>query len=478
MMEVIDEAQYVKHHPKKIIFILSAMRHFAEQLKCKDYRVEYIKLESIRSRGGFTETLAYFLEKRHFDKIIVTEPGEYRVLKMIQSWEKQTGIPIEIKDDNRFFISRKYFETWAAGKKQLLMENFYRQMRKKTGLLMNNNKPAGGQWNYDKENRKTAQASANFPTPKQFKPDTITEQIIRLVKKRFADHFGDPEPFWFAVTTADAKKAFKHFIQHALPYFGDYQDAMLSDQNFLYHSVISHYLNAGLLDAREVCKAVEEGYRKGKVPLNAAEGFIRQILGWREYIRSIYWLKMPEYAKSNFFDAKRPLPNAYWGANTDMNCIRQVVKQTQEQAYSHHIQRLMITGNFAMLLGVSPQALHEWYLAVYADAYEWVEMPNTIGMAIFADGGVVGTKPYAASGAYINKMSDFCSNCHYKVNQKTGEQACPFNYLYWSFLYKHRNLLCNNRRLLFAYKNLSRFSDEKLSTILQDTKKFIKKTYP
>jgi deoxyribodipyrimidine photolyase-related protein len=473
MMEVHDEGTYVRHHPKKIIFLFSAMRHFAEELQAQGCRVEYVRLDSSRSKGSFTATLQHFLKRRRFDRIVVTEPGEYRVLEALRAWEGATGLPVEIREDDRFCARREDFASWAAGKKQLLLENFYRALRKRTGLLMDGREPAGGRWNYDKDNRKPAGEGLEFPPPPRFEPDETTRQVIRLVRDRFPDHFGEPEPFWFAVTREQAEAAFTHFLEASLPRFGDYQDAMITGESFLFHSVISPYLNAGLLDPRRLCEAAEAEYREGRAPINAVEGFIRQILGWREFVRGVYWHFMPDYAARNFLGARRPLPSLYWGGETDLHCLREVVRQTREEAYSHHIQRLMVTGNFALLTGVDPRAIHEWYLAVYADAYEWVEMPNTVGMATFADGGIVGTKPYASGGAYINKMSDFCGHCRYDVKQKTGEDACPFNYLYWNFLLSNYDRLKDNRRLALPMRQLQKFSPERVDEIKADARRFL-----
>ena len=473
MMEVTDEGRYVPHHPKKIAFVLSAMRHFGKQLTADGVRVDYIALEGKRSRGSFTKTLAGVVSDGGFDRIVLTEPGEYRVLEMMRGWSDAFTVPVEIRVDTRFIATRDDFAQWAEGRKQLTLEYFYRELRRKTGLLMDGKDPAGGKWNFDKDNRKSAPADLQYRTPPQFKADAITREVIQLVEKHFGDHFGDIEPFTWAVTSADADKAFEHFLRQGLPRFGDYQDAMVQGEPFMYHSVISHYLNAGLLDPLDICQRAETEYREGRAPINAVEGFVRQILGWREFIRGVYWLKMPAYAQLNALDATRDLPPSYWGGPTKMNCIREVVEQTRRHAYSHHIQRLMVTGNFALLTGVAPRAIHEWYLAVYADAYEWVELPNTLGMATFADGGIVGSKPYAASGAYINKMSDFCGACQYNVRKKEGEQACPFNYLYWYFLHHNRARLAGNRRLAFPYKTLSRFSDEKIEQIVTDAERFL-----
>lgn len=456
MMEVHDETTYVAHHPKKIALILSAMRHFAEELTAKKFKVDYIHLDSKSSKNSFTETLAHYLKTHKANKIIVTEAGEYRVQEMIHSWQKKFGIEIDIRSDDRFLCSHQEFVEWAEGRKELRMEFFYREMRKKYGILIDGNKPVGGKWNYDSDNRQRIPDTVQLISPKAAKPDQITQQVCELVSKRFDKHFGDVEPFQFAVTRKHALACLKHFIEKQLPLFGDYQDAMLYGQDFLFHSILSPYINCGLLLPKEVIEKAQTAYHEGKAPLNAVEGFIRQILGWREFIRGVYWLHAPDYATRNYLHATHDLPDFYWTAATKMRCMQHCINSTKQTAYSHHIQRLMITGNFAMLYGANPQQVHEWYLSVYADAFEWVEMPNTLGMALFADGGVFASKPYAASGNYINKMSDFCSQCHYNVREKTSEDACPFNALYWDFLDRNKKLLQKNMRLKFAYKNLER----------------------
>ena len=458
MAEVMAEATYVKHHPKKIIFCLSAMRHFAEELRDKGFDVDYTRLNDDDNAGDLTGEVKRAIARHTPAKLIITEPGEWRLHKIMRGWKDDLSIDVEVRDDARFVCSHHDFAAWAKGRKQLRMENFYREMRAKTGLLMHGDEPAGGKWNYDSENRKPAKSGLFIPMPPRFEPDAITQSVIALVKERFADHFGDAEPFWFAVTRKDAERARDHFIEEALAHFGDYQDAMLRDEKFLYHSLLSFYINAGLLDPLDVCRRVEKAYQDGDAPLNATEGFIRQIIGWREYVRGIYWLKMPDYAASNFFKADRPLPEFYWTGETDMACLAAAITQTRQEAYAHHIQRLMITGNFAMLIGADPKEVHEWYLAVYADAYEWVEMPNTIGMSQFADGGLLGSKPYAAGGNYINKMSDYCRDCHYDVKQKTGDTACPFNALYWDFLVRNEERLRGNQRLSRIYANWDRMN--------------------
>ena len=378
-----------------------------------------------------------------------------------------------IKEDDRFICSHARFEEWAKGRKQLRMEYFYREMRKATGLLMDGDQPEGGKWNYDAENRKPAKADLFMPQPYRADPDEDTRSVLALVAKEFSDHFGDIEPFWFGVTAKDAEKALDHFIDHALAFFGDHQDAMLEGEKFLYHSVLSLYINAGLLDPLHACRRVEAAYRDGRAPLNAVEGFIRQIIGWREYVRGIYWLKMPEYRSQNVLGASRPLPEFYWTGETDMVCLRAAIMQTKEEAYAHHIQRLMVTGNFAMLIGVDPYQVHEWYLAVYTDAYEWVELPNTLGMSQFGDGGVLASKPYASSGAYINRMSNHCKSCAYDVKRKTGDGACPFSSLYWDFLLRNEDHFKSNARMRQMYATWKRMSPEKRANYLSTAKAFL-----
>ncbi len=465
MAEVNEEATYVRHHKKKIAFLFSAMRHFADELTQAGWRVEYGRLDDKAERESFTKEVERAVRVHKCDRIIVTEPGEWRVRQAMKQWQDTFGLPVEIRQDGRFVSAIGEFADWADGRKQLRMEFFYREMRRKTGLLMNDGEPEGGRWNFDQENRKPARGGLLMPSPKRFKPDQTTNDVLTLVAERFGDHFGDLEPFWFAVTRKDAEAALDHFVNEALPAFGDFQDAMLNDERFLFHAVISLYLNCGLLDPLDTCRRVEKAYRSGHAPLNAAEGFIRQIIGWREYVRGIYWLKMPEYVTQNFFGHDAAVPDFYWTGETDMACLRAAITQTREEAYAHHIQRLMLTGNFAMLAGVDPAALHEWYLIVYADAYEWVELPNTLGMSQFADGGLLASKPYAASGAYINRMSDYCKGCHYDVKQRTGEKACPFNALYWDFLSRNRDKLGDNRRMGPIYRTYDRFPDEEKSRI-------------
>lgn len=480
MVEVMEEATYVEHHPKKIAFIFSAMRHFAKALEEKGFSVRYVELEDEHNSGSFTGEIKRAVDDiGSINKIYVTYPGEYRVLKAIEQWEHQTGCTTTILEDDRFYCCIDEFKRWAEDRKTLRMEFFYREMRKKTGILMDaDNNPEGGQWNYDHDNRNSLPDNIELPSRYQARPDEITKDVLALVERRFGHHFGDLEGFGFAVTREEAKRALDHFIKDCLENFGDYQDAMAQDEPFLYHSLLSQYINAGLLEAREVVEKAVQAYDDGKAPLNAVEGFVRQILGWREFIRGIYWYHMPGYDRENFLDATRGLPDFYWSGETDMNCMRQAITQTKENAYAHHIQRLMVTGNFALLCGIDPAEVNEWYLAVYADAYEWVEMPNVTGMALFADGGSFATKPYAAGGSYINKMSNYCQNCYYSVTKKNGERACPFNYLYWNFLIENQDKLKGNQRLAMIYSTLKRMSDEKLEAIERDAQRFLSKLKP
>lgn len=473
LAEVAAEATYVRHHKKKIAFVFSAMRAFAAQLSAAGFRVRYVKLDDPQNFGSLRGEVERALRDGSFDEVITTEPGEHRLAAEMAAWEGALGVPIEIREDSRFICSHAAFRAWAGERKQLRMEYFYREMRQATGLLMDDREPAGGRWNFDSENRKPAKADLFMPQPPRFEPDTETQSVLDLVRDRFAENFGDLTPFWFGVTHEHAEAALQHFLRVALPHFGDYQDAMLTGEPFLYHSVISMYLNVGLLDARDICRRAEQEYRQGRSPLNSVEGFVRQILGWREYVRGIYWLRGPQYLKSNRLGAKRALPWFYWSAETDMACMKAALQQTKAEAYAHHIQRLMITGNFALLAGIEPHQVHEWYLAVYADAYEWVEAPNTIGMSQFADGGMLASKPYAASGAYINRMSDYCEGCAYDVNAKLGARACPFNYLYWDFLARNRAALSENPRIAPMYRTLDRMSDERRREIAQSASAFL-----
>ena len=474
LCEVAAEATYVKHHQLKIAFLFSAMRHFAQALIQKKYKVHYVKVDDPDNNQDFSSELIRAANLLQPDKIVVTESGEFRVDEIFAKLKDILPCPLEIKIDNRFYCSREEFKIWAADKNHLLMENFYRHMRSKHHILMDiDNTPIGGKWNFDKENRKPLKESVTLPDRLHFKSDSITQEVLALTKTKFGNHFGNLDNFYFAVTRAQAVKLLNHFIEFYLPKFGDYQDAMAVQSPFLFHSVLSPYLNCGLLSPQEVCEKAEQAYHDKTAPLNAVEGFIRQILGWREYMRGVYWLKMPEYATNNYLAAKRSLPSFYWTGNTSMRCLKSAITDSMNYAYSHHIQRLMITGNFALLAGITPAEVCEWYLIVYADAYEWVELPNTLGMSLFGDGGFIASKPYAASGNYINKMSNFCGECQYKPNLMLGETACPFNSLYWHFLTTNRAKLANNMRLKFPYATWDKMDSTKRQQILEQANKFL-----
>ncbi|WP_289079874.1 cryptochrome/photolyase family protein [uncultured Sulfitobacter sp.] len=464
MAEVADEAAYVRHHPKKIALIFAAMRKFAHALEQDGWTVAYTQLDDTDNAGSIVGELLRRAAQTGASEVLATEPGEWRLIGKL----KYAPLKVHLLPDDRFLATHAEFEAWAEGRKALRMEYFYREMRRKTGLLMEGDQPAGGKWNFDHDNRKAAPEDVTVDGPLRFDPDATTREVLELVQARFGDNFGALEPFWFATTRAEALQALDHFIANALPRFGDYQDAMLNENEFLYHAILSPYLNIGLLNVTEICEAAADAYASGHAPINAAEGFIRQIIGWREYVRGIYFIEGPDYTARNILGHDRDLPWFYWGGETRMNCVAKAVGQTRTQAYAHHIQRLMVTGNFALLAGIDPAQVHEWYLAVYADAFEWVEAPNTIGMSQFADGGVIASKPYVSSGAYINRMSDHCKSCHYSVSAKTGDTACPFNLLYWHFLDRHRDRFSNNPRMGNMYRTWDRMDADKRKTVLAE----------
>jgi deoxyribodipyrimidine photolyase-related protein len=464
MVEVMEEASHVPHHPQKIVLIFSAMRHFAQDLEARGIPVHYVRLDDADNSGSVAGELRRWQALTQAQELHVTQCGDWRLEQSL----KDCGADIEWHDDSRFICSRDGFSAWAAGKKQLRMEFFYREMRRKSGLLINGDgTPVGGAWNFDEQNRKSLPKGVVAPYPARFSTDEITREVIALVSERFASHYGSLDAFDYPVTHADAQTLWAYFLDYGLAGFGDYQDAMATDEPFLFHARISAALNIGLLDVRQVCSDVEAAYWSGSIALNAAEGFIRQLIGWREYVRGVYWLKMPDYALGNAFGNSRPLPEFYWTGETRMNCMQQAIGQSLKHAYAHHIQRLMVTGNFALLAGIVPSQVCEWYLAIYMDAFDWVELPNTLGMVMHADGGYLGSKPYCASGQYIKRMSDYCRNCAYKVSESMTEDACPFNALYWHFLMRHGDRLRGNQRMGMIYKNLDRMTDAKQDALWQ-----------
>ncbi|MGB0965290.1 MAG: cryptochrome/photolyase family protein [Litorivicinus sp.] len=468
MAEVADEAQYVPHHPKKIALIFSAMRHFAQALRERGYRVHYHAYQVNGPRSIVAVLDSY---RDQYDQIQATHCGEYRLQQQLE----QAGLTL--LPDTRFLATLEQFRGWADGRKQLRMEFFYREMRKQYGLLMEGDQPTGGQWNFDADNREKYTGDPS-DGPMRFEPDAITQEVLERVGQQFPAHFGTLDNYWFGATHADAERAFEHFIQTQLPDFGRYQDAMRQDDDWLFHSCISIYLNIGLLNPLDLCRRAEMEYRTGRAPINAVEGFIRQILGWREYVRGIYWLCMPEYAELNGLDAQRTLPDFYWDeTKTEMNCVRQAVRLTRQEAWSHHILRLMVTGNLALLLGVAPKHLAHWYLAVYADAFEWVELPNVLGMVSHADGGYLGSKPYAASGKYISRQGDYCDHCRYSPKQDVGPKACPMNALYWDFIARHEDKFARHPRMAMMYRTWARMKPEKREALLAQAQQTLASIY-
>jgi deoxyribodipyrimidine photolyase-related protein len=465
MAEVMAECTYVRHHAKKIVLVLAAMRHFAAGLRKRGVAVDYIRLDAPDNTGSLRGEVLRAHARHRTAKIVVTEPGEWRLLADMRDWHEAARCEVDIRTDDRFLCGIRQFRDWAGNRQALRMEFFYREMRRRHGVLMQGDAPAGGRWNFDPENRKKLPRGIDTPAVPRFAPDAVTREVMALVAARFADHFGAVDGFALPVTTAQAQEALDDFIAHRLAGFGDWQDAMRGDAPFLFHSLVSTALNLGLLAPIDIIRRAEAAWRAGAAPLNAVEGFIRQILGWREFIRGIYWLRMPQYGALNALDARRGLPEFYWSGETHMRCLAQAIGQTREHAYAHHIQRLMITGNFALLAGLHPDAVDEWYLVVYADAYQWVELPNTRGMALFADGGIVGSKPYAASGAYINRMSDYCRDCHYDVADATSPRACPFNFLYWDFMARHGARFAHNPRMAMPLRNLARMDPARIAAM-------------
>lgn len=465
MAEVAQEAGYVPHNRHKIALIFSAMRHFRDALRDAGFKVIYRSYDE--QVASLTDALDEVLSNQDYAAVHCCEPGEHRVETALSTWAKQRGQTLTWIDDDRFLCSRADFADWAKGRKSLRMEYFYRSMRKRYGILMDaDGQPEGGQWNYDAHNRSGWRGKDSPPQRHTPIPDTITRDVISLVEHHFPDNPGDLSRFPYGVTAAEADQALAFFIDQCLPLFGKYQDALAEGEPWLYHSLVSMYLNIGLLDPLTVCQQAESAWRDGRCELAAAEGFIRQVLGWREYVRGVYWLHMPEYAQRNALQASTPLPAWFWDADTDMACLRQALRQSLELGYAHHIQRLMVIGNFALLAGLDVQAVCEWYLAVYVDAFEWVELPNTLGMALHGDDGLMASKPYAASGKYIQRQGDHCKGCRYRPDKVTGDGACPYNSLYWAFLDRHAVRFAANPRMALAMRNWERKDADERRAIL------------
>jgi deoxyribodipyrimidine photolyase-related protein len=459
MVEAAQEATHVWSHKARIALFLSAMRHFAQELELRGFRVDYR-----RDQPSLPEALSAALREHQPDHVVMVQPGDHRVLEQLRSLAR-----IEILEDRHFYCSLAEFERHARGRKRLMLEFFYRELRQRHGVLIENGGPVGGAWNFDHDNRGSFPKSGPppIPAPRTFPPDAITREVLTFVERRYATHPGSLNHFDFPVTAADARLALEDFIDQRLPSFGTYQDAMWTGEPYLYHSRLSAAMNLKLLNPRLAVAAAEQAAQSGHAPLPAVEGFIRQILGWREYVRGIYWTFMPGYADRNALAAHQPLPDFYWTGETDMQCLRHSIRQTLDYGYAHHIQRLMVTGLYALLLGVDPRQIHEWYLAVYVDAVEWVELPNVIGMSQFADGGIMATKPYAATGKYIQRMSNYCSRCRYDPAEAVGDRACPFTTLYWDFLMRHEQQLKQIPRMDLQLRNLIRLTPERRAAITE-----------
>ena len=444
------------HHKQKLIYLITSLRKYIPTIS--HGRVIHEKVTE--NHQGLTKTLKRIFSEQQFEKLYVTKPSDYQTLKELMFFCQSNSIILNVLEDTKFVSNEEDFNLWSKGKKSLIQEYFYRWIRKKHSVLMDEGKPEGGKWNLDKENRKGASALKEIiPERKPIKTDELTIGVMVEVDKIFNKSFGDFENFNWATTHKEAWNQMLEFFDTYFKNYGSFQDAMKSNKPFMFHSLLSAYLNSGLLDPMDCIEEAECRYRNNKAPLNSVEGFIRQIIGWREFIRGIYWSNMPHYKELNFFNNTNKLPSFFWDGNTKMHCIADVVDTTKKNAYAHHIQRLMVTGNFAMLSGISPNDICDWYLSVYIDAYEWVELPNTLGMATFSDGGVVGSKPYAASGKYINRMSNYCSSCEYNPKNTIEDDSCPFNYLYWNFLMKNEGLLSKNPRMGLIYNTLSKFQE-------------------
>ena len=478
MAEVAHESEKVWVSKPRIAIFLAAMRHFRDALLERGWRVFYRALavksadwNGLPGKGTPGETfaaqLAWTIAQTHPEKLIIVEPGEWSVREEITAVARDAGAPLEIRTDRHFLCTAAEFAAHAKGRKQLRMEYFYRKMRVKTGVLMDGDKPAGGEWNFDHDNRESfgKEGPGFLPAPRRFMPDATTREVLAMVSARFAKHPGELEKFDWPVTAADARAALDDFITNRLPDFGRWEDAMWSGEPWLYHSRLSAALNLKLLNPREVLAAAERAWLEKRAPIASVEGFIRQILGWREYVRGIYWRFMPGYVGRNALGADQPLPPFYWTGDTEMNCLRYALRQTLDHGYAHHIQRLMVTGLFSLLLGVRPREIHDWYLAVYVDAVEWVELPNTLGMSQYADGGVMASKPYIATGKYIQRMSNYCTGCGFDPAERTGPRACPFTTLYWDFLLQHEPSLAKNPRIVMQVRNLKRLTAEEKEAI-------------
>lgn len=472
MMEVTDESTRTPSHLQRTVLFLSAMRHFARELRDKGWRVEYVPLTDGDNTGAFGSELGRAIERLIPESLAVVHPGSWDVMKLIESIRDESGLPTAIAEDPRFTCGLPEFEAWAKGRKQLTMEYFYRERRRVHDILLSTQgKPVGGEWNYDKDNRERFKSKPDVPPPPRFRPDTITKQVIQDVRETLPDLPGRMESFSWPVTRKQALKALDDFIEHRLPLFGAYEDAMWLGERVLYHSALSSSLNLGLLLPMECVDAAVDAYERKRAPLNSVEGFVRQLIGWREFVRGVYWTQGPRYPTRNALRQHGDLPEAYWTGETDMACLRDSVQSVLDTAYTHHIPRLMVLGNLALTSGVHPRQVSDWFLGMFVDGVEWATDPNVIGMAMHADGGVVGTKPYAASGKYISRMSNACKSCSYDLKSRSGDGACPYNVFYWDFLIRHRETFAANNRMAMIVKNVDRMEEGERAEITMSAKR-------
>ena len=491
-IESLNHVRVRPYHKQKLVLVWSAMRHFAAELRDIGYSVSYEIAED------FITPLQAWVKENQITELRVMEPTDKPFLQMVQDLNLQDlnlqdlnlqdlnlqdlNLPckVTIVPNNHFLWSKEEFQNWAQGRKRLLMEDFYREGRRRFQILMEDNKPIGGKWNLDKENRKPPKGKLNTPPAKWFEPDEITQQVIEHLHKLcgnakfdkqcrdvkfYVSTYGEVENFAWGVTRTDALQVLDWFLENRLAGFGPYQDAMVTGEDTMWHAMLSPYLNLGLLQPLEVIQAAEKAYHQNQLPLNSVEGFIRQILGWREYMHGIYHHTCADYPEKNWFNHTQPLPEFFWNGETKMNCLHQILTQVQRTGYAHHIQRLMVLSNFSLIAGFSPQEVENWFHAAFIDAYDWVMQTNVIGMGLFADGGILASKPYASSANYVNKMSDYCKSCFYNHKERTGEKACPFNFFYWDFLQRHRDKLQTQGRMSFILKNLDKMSAEELQAI-------------
>ena len=466
MAEVVHEATQVWSTKARIVMFLAAMRHFRDALIAGGWRVEYHALET-HAFATLEAALAADLAVFKPERVVAVQPGEWRLAQSLPQVCRDAGVDWAERPDLHFYATPDEFADWAKGRKELRLEYFYRWLRKREEVLIEDGEPVGGQWNFDADNRGTfgKQGPGMLPAPRAFPADALTREVIDLIDRRFADHPGSLDRFDWPLTAAQAQQALDDFIAHRLPLFGRYQDAIWSGEPWLYHSRLSAAMNLKLLSPRRAVDAAVAAWRAGRAPIEAVEGFVRQILGWREFVRGVYWLRMPEFLDDNALNADQPLPALFWTGDTQMACMRDALRQTLDLGYSHHIQRLMVTGRFALLLGVRPRAIHSWYLAVYVDAVEWVELPNVLGMSQYADGGRMVSKPYAASGQYIKRMSNHCAGCRFDPAEALGPKACPFTTLYWDFLDRHAARFRDHPRAGMQWRNLDRLSPERIQAI-------------